>query len=129
MVAPAREWKFESSPAHDSKIAPDKSGAILFVSVGKICYYFISIIMFNRTMQIIFGLIVALLGIGVVFKTEWILENFGTNTWAEDTLGTSGGSRLLYKLIGLIMIFFGFLLITGLFQSFLMGTIGKIFIR
>jgi len=80
-------------------------------------------------MHIFIGLIAAAIGAGIIFKTEWVLENFGTNSWAEDKLGTSGGSRLLYKSIGLIMIFVGFLLITGLFQGFLLGTVGKLFIR
>ncbi len=80
-------------------------------------------------MQIIIGIVASLLGLGIVLKTEWIIENFGTNSWAEDKLGTSGGSRLFYKLLGLIIILVGFMLITGLFQGFIMGTIGKIFIR
>ena len=57
------------------------------------------------------------------------MENFGTIAWAETNLGTSGGSRLMYKLFGLVGIFIGFLLITNMFQGFLMGTIGKVFIR
>jgi len=70
----------------------------------------------------------AIVGVFAVLKTEWIVQNFGTNAWAENKLGTSGGSRLLYKLIGLVLIFIGFLLITGLYEGFLMGTVGKIFL-
>lgn len=80
-------------------------------------------------MNIIFGIIIVLLGIGLVVKTEWIISNFGTSAWAEAKFGTSGGSRTLYKLIGIALIFIGFLLITNLFNNFLMGTVGKIFIR
>lgn len=80
-------------------------------------------------MRYFIGILMILIGVGVILKTEWIIENFGTNAWAEAKLGTSGGSRLLYKLIGLALIFFGFLLVTNLFQGFLMGTIGKLFIR
>lgn len=80
-------------------------------------------------MRIFFGIISALAGIWLVVKTEWIVENIGTNAWAENKLATSGGSRLFYKLIGLAIIFIGFLLITNLFQGFLEGTLGKIFIR
>lgn len=80
-------------------------------------------------MQIILGIIAVLIGAGMVLKTEWIIQNFGTNAWAEDKLGYNGGSRLLYKCIGIIFIFLGFLMITGLFQGFLMGTLGKIFVR
>ncbi len=70
-----------------------------------------------------------LVGILLVLKTEWFVQNFGSNAWAEEHLGTSGGTRLMYKLIGIAFIFFGFLAITNLHQSFLLGTIGKIFIR
>lgn len=80
-------------------------------------------------MRIVVGIIAALVGVGMILKTEWLIENFGTSAWAEEKMGTSGGSRLLYKLIGLGLIFVGFMLITNLFQAFLMGTIGRIFIR
>ncbi len=80
-------------------------------------------------MRYFIGIIAALLGVGMIIKTQWLVENFGTNSWAEEHLGTSGGSRLLYKLIGLALIFIGFLLITNLFGGFLLGTIGKIFVR
>ena len=75
------------------------------------------------------GTICVLAGIGLILKTEWVVQNFGVNAWAEEHLGVNGGSRLLYKFIGLIVIFVGFLLITNLWESFLMATVAKIFIR
>jgi len=80
-------------------------------------------------MQYFIGVLVVILGVFLVIKTEWFVVNFGTIAWAEEHLGTSGGSRLMYKLIGLLSIFIGFLLVTNMFQGFLLGTIGKIFIR
>lgn len=80
-------------------------------------------------MQYLFGLILLAGGIGMVLKTEWLIQNIGTNAWAEQNIGSSGGSRLMYKLIGIVCIFFGFLLITNLSNGFLMATVGKIFIR
>ena len=80
-------------------------------------------------MQFVIGILIALLGAVLVIKSEWFYQNLGSIGWAEQNLGTSGGSRLLYKLIGLIFIFVGFILMTGMWESFLMGTIGKIFIR
>lgn len=65
----------------------------------------------------------------MILKTGWFIANFGTNAWAEAKLGTSGGSRLMYKMLGLIGIFIGFILITGMWEGFLMGTVGRIFIR
>ena len=78
-------------------------------------------------MQFVIGLIALAVGVGVILKTEWIVQNFGTNSWAENKLGVNGGSRLLYKFIGLAIIFIGFLLVTNMFGGFLEGTIGRIF--
>ena len=80
-------------------------------------------------MQYFIGVLIVALGVLMVLKTEWFLENFGTIEWAESNLGTSGGSRLMYKLIGTFGIFIGFLLITNMFGGFIMGTIGKLFIQ
>ncbi|MBP6859329.1 MAG: hypothetical protein KBC69_01755 [Candidatus Magasanikbacteria bacterium] len=80
-------------------------------------------------MRYFVGLIMVLIGVLLVIKTEWFIQNFGNNAWAEEKLGTSGGTRLLYKLIGIAFIFFGFLAITNLLNNFLLGTVGKIFIR
>lgn len=80
-------------------------------------------------MKILLGLLIAAGGALLVIKTEWFLQNFGTIDWAEQKLGTNGGSRLAYKLIGIIAIFFGFLLISGLFGGFLNGTVGKVLVR
>lgn len=80
-------------------------------------------------MRYFVGVVLVAIGILLVLKTEWFLQTFGANAWAEEKLGTSGGSRLLYKIIGILFIFFGFLAITNMVQGFLVGTIGKIFIR
>jgi len=61
----------------------------------------------------------AFVGTMMVIKTEWLLENFGRMSWFEEKLGTEGGSRLGYKLIGLFVIFFGLLMMTGSSDSFL----------
>jgi len=80
-------------------------------------------------MRYFIGIILVGVGLLLVVKTEWFIQNFGTNAWAEDKFGTSGGTRIMYKLIGIFFIFFGFLAITNLYQGFLLGTVGRIFIR
>ena len=65
------------------------------------------------------GILFIALGVLVVIKTEWILSFFGRNAWAEAKLGAEGGTRLFYKLIGIGLIVFAFLLMTGIFTSFL----------
>jgi hypothetical protein len=73
----------------------------------------------------------ALIGIGCLFviKSEWFLQNFGKVDWAEQNLGLDGGSRLFYKLLGIIIIFSGMMMATGLLGSALVGTVGKLFVQ
>lgn len=80
-------------------------------------------------MRYFIGILLVTVGILLIIKTEWFIQNFGTNAWAEEHLGYNGGTRLMYKLIGLIFIFFGFLAITNLLNAFLLGTVVKVFVR
>ena len=48
-----------------------------------------------------------------------MLNNWGRIQWFEDNFGVDGCSRLGYKVIGLIAIFIGILLMTGLFNGFM----------
>ena len=64
--------------------------------------------------KILIGLIGDIIGALVVMKSEWFLNNLGAVQWAEEKLGTEGGSRLFYKLIGLAIIFFGIFIMTGI---------------
>jgi len=77
--------------------------------------------------RIIGGIVAVALGMHLVIKTEWYLQNFGTIDWAEQKFATSGGSRMFYKLIGIIIIMIGFLAATGMLGGLLMGTVGRLF--
>jgi hypothetical protein len=77
--------------------------------------------------RIILGLLMVVVGFLIVWKTEWINSNFGSISWAEAKMGSMGGSRLLYKLIGLTFIFIGFLTVTNLHQAFFVGAFGWLF--
>jgi hypothetical protein len=79
--------------------------------------------------HIIIGILMMAAGTVLVFKSEWFYLNFGSIAWAEEHMGTSGGSRLMYKLIGIAFIFFGMLVATNMMQSFIMATIGRLFVR
>lgn len=61
----------------------------------------------------ILGALVIATGTFLVIKTEWFMTNFGRITWFEDKLGSEGGSRLGYKLLGIIAIFIGIVLLSG----------------
>ncbi|MEA3449576.1 MAG: hypothetical protein U9Q85_01170 [Patescibacteria group bacterium] len=70
-------------------------------------------------MKFFIGLILIVIGLTIIYKTEWMVNNFGRNEFFERKLGTSGGSRLGYKLIGIIFIFLGILSATGSIDGFM----------
>ncbi len=71
----------------------------------------------------------ALMAVGVVFviKSEWFLQNFGAIPWAEQHLGLDGGSRLFYKLFGVLLALMGIAWATGLLGSMIIGLLGGMF--
>jgi hypothetical protein len=78
-------------------------------------------------MSIVVGILVILAGVLLVIKTEWFVQNFGTSSWAEEHLGTSGGTRLMYKLIGIAFIVLSVMGMTGMLGEVIVGTFGKLF--
>jgi len=70
-------------------------------------------------MNILTGFIIIFVGSLMVFKADWLLNNFGRMACFEKYLGTEGGSRLGYKLIGVIAIFIGVLIMTNMINGFL----------
>lgn len=68
---------------------------------------------------VIIGIIGIAIGAVLVIKTEWFMDFFGRIEWAERHLGTEGGTRLFYKLLGIGTIVISFMLMTGLFQLLL----------
>ncbi|OIP79605.1 MAG: hypothetical protein COT39_01495 [Parcubacteria group bacterium CG08_land_8_20_14_0_20_48_21] len=66
----------------------------------------------------IIGIMVLGIGFAITRYAEWMHQNFGSIGWAEAHFGSSGGSRLFYKLIGIFFIFIGIMLITNIFSTF-----------
>lgn len=79
-------------------------------------------------LRVIGGLFIIFIGCLFVIKTEWFLQNFGQIAWAEQNLGMDGGSRLFYKLLGIIIALVGIMMATGLLGPALIGTVGKLFV-
>lgn len=79
-------------------------------------YFFIARIrgiIFHMTLNsFLIGLALTCAGFSMVFKTDWYLGFMGLNDWAENKLG-GGGTRLMYKIIGLVFCFLGILGMTG----------------
>ncbi|MEA3398668.1 MAG: hypothetical protein U9R06_02905 [Patescibacteria group bacterium] len=77
-------------------------------------------------MNIFLGLLTAAVGFMIVAKTEWLLRNFGRIDFFDRHLGSSGGSRLGYKIIGLIAIFIGILTATNLINAFVLWVLSPL---
>ena len=75
-------------------------------------------------MKWVVAIIFVALGIILVLKTEWFMSFLGKNAWAEDKIGP-GGTRLFYKLIGIGLIFFAFLITSGIFYRVLDFVFGR----
>lgn len=67
--------------------------------------------------RILIGLLMAAVGAVITLKANWLYENAGPIPWAEDHLGAEGGSRLMYKLIGIGFTVVGFLVMTNMARS------------
>lgn len=78
-------------------------------------------------MTYVFGILGIGIGVLFVLKTEWFVENFGSNAWAEQHLGSEGGTRLMYKLLGILFIFIAMMAMTGLLGPFIISIFGRLF--
>jgi len=84
----------------------------------------------NNFMRYLLSLIALAIGFLLVWKSDWIVNNFGRVNWAEKYLGYDGGSRLFWKLMGIVVIFlammhmFGFIegLISAIFSPLFRGS-------
>jgi hypothetical protein len=61
-----------------------------------------------------------------VIKTETVLSWFGRIEFAEKYLGSDGGSRLFYKLLGLLVILVAFLAMSGILGALLRDVFGPL---
>ncbi|MBI3626668.1 hypothetical protein HY224_01325 [Candidatus Uhrbacteria bacterium] len=65
-------------------------------------------------MRWLLGILFPIIGFVLVLYTEKIYQEFGSLAFAEKYLGFEGGTRLFYKLLGVLMILIGFGFLTGL---------------
>lgn len=73
----------------------------------------------DNHMNIIIGLALAIVGALISIKSEAMMNMFGRVNFFEKYLGTEGGSRLGYKLLGVLIFFIGMMVMTNLFGSFM----------
>lgn len=65
--------------------------------------------------RIITFLVTFALGLTLIRKSQWMVQNFGYMDWAEKYMG-SGGTYSAWKLIGFLVIVWGFLYAVGTFS-------------
>ncbi|HTK04034.1 MAG TPA: hypothetical protein VL500_00450 [Candidatus Eisenbacteria bacterium] len=82
----------------------------------------------RTVLRVIGGLLIVFVGCLLVIKSEWFLQNFGKVQWAEEKLGMDGGTRLFYKLLGVLICIVGIMMATNLLGGALISTVGKLFV-
>jgi len=77
--------------------------------------------------QFIIGMLIAGVGFLIVLKADWFLQNFGSIPFAEKHLSSEGGSRLFYKLIGILFMIIGIMHATALLEPLMTFLVEKTF--
>ncbi|NQV00272.1 MAG: hypothetical protein HQ538_06035 [Parcubacteria group bacterium] len=80
-------------------------------------------------MQYVFGLLGIGFGILMTLKSEWFLNIVGRIASIEKYLGTFGGSRLFYQMLGVFIVALSTLYMVGALGGILEAIIGGIFGR
>ena len=74
--------------------------------------------------RIFWGLVSIGGGYVIIRYVEWLLNNIGRMEFFERKLGNMGGSRLGYKLLGILLIAIGFAMVTNLVDGLVDGLAG-----
>ncbi|OIO18616.1 MAG: hypothetical protein COY69_00125 [Candidatus Magasanikbacteria bacterium CG_4_10_14_0_8_um_filter_32_14] len=77
-------------------------------------------------MKYVWGILIIALGAVMVIKTDWFVENFGHSEWAEEHFG-GGGTRLMYKVLGIAIIFLSLMGMTGMLGEVIVKVFGRLF--
>lgn len=78
-------------------------------------------------MRIFLGLLGIGAGILMSLKSEWFLYNVGRIPSIEKYLGSFGGSRLFYQIMGVIVVIISTLYMTGVLGSVITALLGGLF--
>jgi hypothetical protein len=78
-------------------------------------------------MNYIYGLLGMAFGATMTIKSDWFLRTFGKSNWAETNLSTSGGTRTMYKLMGIGIIILAILAMTGSLGGIVLSIFGRLF--
>jgi hypothetical protein len=72
-------------------------------------------------MKILIGIILIVIGALIIIYSNKMLEIFGRIPFFEQHLGTEGGSRLGYQIIGFLGVIVGLLVMTGSFEGLILA--------
>lgn len=78
-------------------------------------------------MKYFFGILGMVVGFIFIWKSSWFLNNFGRVDFAEKYLATFGGTRMFYKLLGIIAILICLIWVTGTLDNILLTVLGPMF--
>jgi hypothetical protein len=121
-----RIWRFTAGPAKNAAVARGLSRICALAAGGRIIVPSVKNRYNVNMTRIIVFIIGTVAGVALIWKTEWFIQNIGKSAWAEDKMGMAGGSRTLYKLIGLLVIFFCWIYAFGMLEGCLAGTLGQV---
>jgi len=76
--------------------------------------------------HVILGLFITAFGAVLVIKAFWVYQLTGPISWAEAHLGASGGTKLMYQLIGILICIIGFMVMTNLWQGIIKAVFSSI---
>ncbi|MFA6296910.1 MAG: hypothetical protein WC663_06145 [Patescibacteria group bacterium] len=77
--------------------------------------------------QIFLGLIGIAIGVFVTLKSEWLINNVGSPSFAQKYFGTFGGGRLFWQLLGVLIAAVSTLYMTGFLQHTLPNMLKGLF--
>jgi hypothetical protein len=77
-------------------------------------------------MNILLGIIIAVVGALITIKSEAMLNMFGSVAFFEKYLGTEGGTRLGYKLLGILVFFIGVFVTFNLFNELMLWILSPV---
>ena len=72
-------------------------------------------------MKYIIFLTLVAFGFIMVWKNEKFMEFFGRVAWAEKNFGFYGGSRIFYKMFGIVIIILSAMMLTGWLQKIILA--------
>lgn len=76
-------------------------------------------------LRVLWGILLVGFGLTLTLRTYWFIDFLGPLDFLEYKIGP-GGTRLVYKILGAVIVIIGFLVMTNLWGRFLNASIGSV---